>query len=198
MDSPDQGATDIPVDDVIFNAQEIILKLNVINGFYQGIVQQNRTVIEGKWVQNGLEFPLQLKKVESVPKVNRPQEPKPPFPYNEEKVSFNNDQADITLAGTLTFPKSKGPYPAVILISGSGPQDRDETIYGHRPFLVLADYLSRHGIAVLRYDDRGEGQSTGDFAASTIEDFATDVEAALDYLKSNNQIKINKNRTFRP
>ena len=97
------------------------------------------------------------------PRAQRPQEPQPPFPYEALDVEFDNPEAGIRLAGTLTIPASDGPHPAVALLTGSGPQDRDETVFGHRPFLVLADYLSRRGIVVLRFDDRGIGQSTGNF-----------------------------------
>src|SRR6202451_3172639 len=111
------------------------------------------------------------------------EEPKPAFPYVQEDVSYSNPAArDVTLAGTLTKPATGGPFPAVLLITGAGPQDRDETTSGRRPFLVLADYLTRRGIAVLRVDDRGVGGSTGVFKASTTEDFATDVTTGVKYL----------------
>jgi hypothetical protein len=114
----------------------------------------------------------------------RPQEPKPPFPYKAENVTYSNAAAGAKFAGTLTLPRSGGPFPAVLLITGSGQQDRDESIFGHRPFLVIADYLTRRGIAVLRVDDRGVGGSTGDVAHATSEDFASDVLAGIAYLKS--------------
>jgi pimeloyl-ACP methyl ester carboxylesterase len=111
------------------------------------------------------------------------QEPQPPFPYLEEEVSYSNPEArNVTLAGTFTAPATGGPFPAVLLISGAGPQDRDETIAGHKPFLVLSDFLTRRGIAVLRVDDRGTGASTGSFEKSTTEDFASDAEAGVRYL----------------
>jgi pimeloyl-ACP methyl ester carboxylesterase len=110
--------------------------------------------------------------------------PKKPYPYHEEEVTFANTEAKIELAGTFTKPKDGGPHPAVVLISGSGPQDRDESLLGHQPFLVIADYLTRQGIAVLRYDDRGVGQSKGDHDAATSADFATDAYAAVKYLQS--------------
>lgn len=124
---------------------------------------------------------------------NRPQEPKPPFSYNPELVYFENSQADnIKLAGTLTIPKGKKKHPVAVLISGSGPQNRDEELMGHKPFLVLADYLSTNGIAVLRYDDRGIAESEGDFKTATSFDFATDVDAAITYLKTRKDIDSNK------
>ena len=118
----------------------------------------------------------------------RPQEPSKPYPYYEEEVVFNNTKANVTLAGTLTLPKREGKFPVVILITGSGPQDRDETFMGHKPFLVLADHLTRQGIGVLRFDDRGHAKSTGDFGAATTADFAEDVLSAVTYLKSRKEV----------
>ncbi len=114
--------------------------------------------------------------------VTRPQEPRPPFPYRSEEVVFDNPAAGITLAGTLTMPSDGTGFPAVVLLTGSGAQNRDEEIFGHKPFFVLADHLTRRGVAVLRFDDRGVGGSGGDPATSTSADFATDAAAALDYL----------------
>jgi hypothetical protein len=114
----------------------------------------------------------------------RPQEPTDPLPYDTEDVTFRNTEAGITLAGTLTLPRSPGPHPAAVLVSGSGAQDRDEALMGHKPFLVLADHLTRNGIAVLRYDDRGFGESEGTFATATTADFATDALAAARFLRS--------------
>src|SRR5439155_3130818 len=111
--------------------------------------------IVGEWKQRGLTLPLTLKRVDRLPGYHRPQEPKPPFPYREEEVSYENKKAGIKLAGALTLPKGEGPFPAVLLITGSGAQDRNEEILGHKPFLLIADYLTRRGIAVLRVDDRG-------------------------------------------
>lgn len=124
--------------------------------------------------------------------VKRPQEPTEPFPYHSEEISFQNRTANITLAGTLTSPTKSGNYPVVILISGQGPHNRDEETYGHKPFLIIADYLTKKGIAVLRFDDRGTGQSSGDFTSATSLDFATDVESAILYLKSRKEIDKNK------
>jgi pimeloyl-ACP methyl ester carboxylesterase len=115
--------------------------------------------------------------------LNRPQEPKKPYPYNEEEVGYENMRDGVKLAGTLTLPRGKGPFPAVLLITGSGPQDRNESLLGHKPFLVLADYLTRQGIAVLRVDDRGVGGSTGSTPNSTTENFAADVMAGIEFLK---------------
>ncbi len=117
----------------------------------------------------------------------RPQTPVPPFPYAATEVAFDSAPG-VKLAGTLTLPPGDGPFPAVIMISGSGPQDRDETLLGHKPFAVIADALTRRGVAVLRYDDRGVGKSTGDFTAAGIDDFALDTTAALDWLSKQSRI----------
>ena len=130
--------------------------------------------------------------VDKLAEIKRPQNPTKPYPYTEEEVAFENKTANITLAGTLTMPKEGGKYPAVILVSGSGLQDRDETIFNHKPFLIIADYLTRNGIAVLRYDDRGGGKSTGNYSSATTEDFATDALAAVQYLKSREEIDSKK------
>jgi len=128
-------------------------------------------------------------KGDQAPVVHRPQEPKKPYPYKEEEVLYPNAKAGIKLGGTLTLPKGTGPFPAVLLITGSGAQNRDEELLGHKPFLVLSDYLTRRGIAVLRVDDRGVGTSTGDFEKSTSADFATDVLAGVAFLKSRADIQ---------
>jgi len=124
--------------------------------------------------------------------VQRPQEPTKPYPYYSEEVTFQNKKTNTSLSGTLTLPKKEGVFPVVILITGSGPQNRNEEILGHKPFLVISDYLTKKGIAVLRYDDRGTGESTGDFATATSADFATDVESAITYLKTRKEINKNK------
>jgi pimeloyl-ACP methyl ester carboxylesterase len=121
--------------------------------------------------------------------LERPQEPLPPYPYWVEEVVFSNPTAEIELAGTLTVPEGAGPFPAAILVSGSGPQDRDETLMGHKPFKVIADHLTRHGIAVLRYDDRGVGGSTGVFAMATSEDFTDDALEAIRFLEQDSRIR---------
>ena len=122
------------------------------------------------------------------PDAKRPQEPLKPYPYYSEEITFQNTQANTTLAGTLTLPSTEGNYPVVILISGSGAQNRDEEISGHRPFLIITDHLTKQGIAVLRYDDRGVGKSTGDFKEATTVDFASDVLCAVEYLKTRKEI----------
>ncbi|HEV7587679.1 MAG TPA: alpha/beta fold hydrolase [Longimicrobium sp.] len=143
--------------------------------------------IDGAWSQGGQSFPLGLKRVAAVTVARRPQEPKPPFPYREDTVSFASAPG-VRLAGTLTLPQGTGPFPAVVLVTGSGPQNRDEEILGHRPFAVLADHLARRGIAVLRYDDRGIARSTGNFADATSADFAEDALAAVRYLGTRREV----------
>lgn len=187
LDSPDQGAMGMPFTAVEYNDNKLILREANIGAFYEGIPAADS--ISGTWNQGGQTFELNMYR-EKVEKrtYNRPQEPEKPYPYYDEEVVFENRIDSITLAGTLTLPEESGSFPAVILISGSGPQDRNEEVFGHRPFLVLADYLTRQGIAVLRYDDRGTAESTGDFASATSQDFANDVLSAIDYLKGRDEI----------
>ena len=153
-------------------------------GTYVGPTDNSGDALEGTFTQAGQSFPMKLERTEGGapgPPL-RPQEPKGPFPYDVEDVTFANDEAGITLAGTITMPEGEGPFPGAILVSGSGPQDRDETLLGHRPFWVLADHLARQGVAVLRYDDRGIAESEGDFATATSRDFASDALAAVQAL----------------
>jgi uncharacterized protein len=193
LDSPDQGAYGIKTDRTTVEADAIKVEANAMMAMYEGQMQSGDTLINGKWVQGGQTFELQLHKVVKPVKLNRPQEPKPPYPYKEEQVKFKNNKAGVELAGTLTIPEGKGPFPAVVLITGSGPQNRNEELMGHKPFFVIADYLSRNGVAVLRYDDRGVGQSTGKFGNATTFDFADDAEAAFDFMDKNSVI--DKRRT---
>lgn len=157
---------------------------------YEGKFNTKLQQFEGNFSEGANTLPLQLKKgkLSVATKNNRPQEPVKPYPYNEEEVVFKNKKAQVSLAGTLTLPRNTKKAPAVILISGSGPQDRDETFANHKPFWILADYLTRQGIAVLRFDDRGVGKSTGNFSEATTADFATDVVSAVSYLKSRSDI----------
>jgi pimeloyl-ACP methyl ester carboxylesterase len=160
---------------------------------YKGIYDSSTQKFRGKFTEGQNQFSLALKKFKGKQQlldIKRPQEPKRPYPYFEEEVIFSNVNAGITLAGTFTRPKTDKKHPTVILITGSGPQDRDQTFSGHKTFLVLADYLTRQGIAVLRYDDRGTSKSTGNFQQATTEDFATDVVAAVNYLKKRNDVDL--------
>jgi len=188
IDSPDQGVKDIPVTKIKFQNDTISLKAKSIMAGYTAYYDKESDKLTGKWKQSFLRLPLDLLRVDTVPGLNRPQEPKPPFPYFEEEVVFENKKANVILAGTLTLPDTINTYPAVILISGSGPQNRNEEILGHKPFWVIADHLSRNGIAVLRYDDRGYGESKGSFSGSTTEDFTEDAEAAWLFLRKHKNI----------
>lgn len=188
MDSPDQGARGIPVTSAQLEGDTLTLSVLSVVGQFKGVVEAGDTVVTGTWKQGGMMFPLVLRRSDTPIEVKRPQVPATPYPYREQNVSYPSLQPGIELAGTLTIPDGKGPYPAVILISGSGAQDRDETVFNHKPFLVLADYLTRRGMAVLRVDDRGVGGSGGTTMQSTMEDFAQDVLGGLRYLASRPEI----------
>jgi len=191
MDSPAQGAKGIPISTVNFENTKLTFSINILRVEYEGMRQADSIV--GTFKQNGMAFPLNLKKTEGSPvQFARPQEPKPPYPYRSEDITFENKSAGITLAGTLTMPPSGKNFPAAILITGSGPQNRNEELYGHKPFLVLSDYLTRNGIAVLRYDDRGVAESGGNYATATLDDFASDAAAAVNYMKSRKEINPKK------
>jgi hypothetical protein len=148
LDSIDQGAKDMPVDAITLVDGALTAELKLIGGKFVGKLDEQAGQIVGTWTQGPGSLPLVLKKTEGDVQLNRPQEPKPPFPYRGEEVQFDNAADKVRLAGTLTLPEGAGPFPAVVLISGSGPQNRDEFLLGHRPFLVLADHLTRHGVAV--------------------------------------------------
>lgn len=188
MDSPDQGVFGMQTTATSFENSILKISLSSAQIEYEGTLG-NDDVIVGTFKQFGQAFPMNLSKakIEKVVLL-RPQEPKKPYPYLAEEIIFDNESSGIKLAGTLTIPTKDGIYPAVILISGSGPQNRDEELFGHKPFLVIADFLTRNGIAVLRYDDRGTAMSTGDFNAATSDDFATDVQSAIRYLKTRKEI----------
>jgi len=181
MDSPDQGAKDIQMGEVSFADDSLIILAPMLRGDYKGKMV-NDTSFEGTWTQSGISYDLNLVKQNKPFKMNRPQEPQPPYPYNEENITFPSVSGDFKLGGTLTLPEGDGPFIAAILVSGSGSQNRDEEIFGHKPFKVLADQLSRDGIAVLRYDDRGVGESGGSPVGATSADLATDARSAIEYL----------------
>jgi len=190
MDSPTQGAFGMPVGSVVLDGDSVTLGLPALQARYRGI-RAAPDRMEGNWEQGAMAFPLNLERGEpsgEFARPPRPQDPEPPFPYRAEDVRYPSPEAGIELAGTLTLPEGEGPFPAVALITGSGAQDRDQAILGHRPFLVLADHLTRQGIAVLRSDDRGVGESGGDFASATSRDFAGDAAAAVAYLRSRPEV----------
>lgn len=188
LDVPAQGAKGIPIGKISMDGDQVRIEINLIGGIFAGRLSPDGRSIAGQWQQGGATLPLEMKRNEEAPVLSRPQEPQPPFPYRAEEVKYLNEAAGITLAGTLTIPSGKGPFPAVILITGSGAQDRDETLLGHKPFLVLADYLTRRGLAVLRVDDRGIGGSTGDPRTSTTFDFTSDVLTGVAFLKGRPEI----------
>ncbi len=192
MDSPDQGAKGIPMTAAKFENNVLTLEHSAAQIVYTGTLDKSG-VVTGNFVQAGQTFPLILSRQEIVvEKPKRPQEPVKPFPYNSEDITFENIKDSITLAGTFTYPQGKGIFPAVVLITGSGAQNRDEELMGHKPFLVLSDYLARNGIAVLRFDDRGSYASKGNFATAITPDFATDAEAAVQYLKTRKEVNKKK------
>ncbi|MCG6954547.1 MAG: alpha/beta hydrolase [Gemmatimonadetes bacterium] len=188
MDSPDQGQTGLPLSAVTVTGDSVRFEFNPANAAFAGTFAADHQSIEGQWMQGPSTLPLTLTRSEDQAAPNRPQEPKPPFPYRSEDVTIPNTAAGVDLAGTLTLPRGEGPFPAAVLVTGSGPQDRNETLLGHKPFLVLADYLTRQGIAVLRYDDRGVGKSTGVYATATSEDNASDALAAVEFARSRPEI----------
>jgi pimeloyl-ACP methyl ester carboxylesterase len=188
LDSVDQGAKDMPIDSIDYKDNAVHLELKKIGGTYDGKMSEDGSEITGDWKQGGQTLPLVFKRLEKAPELGRLQEPKKPYPYREQEAEFENKKAGIKLGGTLTLPRARGPFPAVLLITGSGAQDRDEAIMGHRPFFVLADHLTRRGIAVLRVDDRGVGKSTGDFSQATTEDFVEDALAGFEFLKRHGEV----------
>lgn len=196
LNSLDQGGGAIPASSVKRDGAKLTIEMKSIDGSFSGTLDKELATIDGSWSQHGNSLPLTLKKTdaqEMKAAAPRPQDPKKPYPYHSEDVAYQNKSApEVELAATLTLPQGKGPFPAVVLITGSGPQDRDEALLGHRPFLVLSDYLTRHGIAVLRADDRGVAKSTGNFTTATTADFATDTEAGIAYLKTRPEINQHK------
>jgi pimeloyl-ACP methyl ester carboxylesterase len=183
------GARDQSVDDLTWKDGRLQFARKATNATYEGKVDPSEAEVVGHLRQGGRTLPLNFKRGDKTPEPpKRPQEPRKPYPYREEEVAYENKAAGVKLAGTLTLPPGKGPFPAVLLITGSGPQDRDETVLGHKPFLVLADYLTRRGIAVLRVDDRGVGGSTGNTLQSTTEDFCGDALAGVAFLKGRQEI----------
>jgi pimeloyl-ACP methyl ester carboxylesterase len=187
MRSIDQSGVGIPLSAVVLNGDSVRLEMDVIRSAYEGKFTDGNT-IEGNWLQRGTTTPLVMKRVDKFPEIIRPQTPRKPYPYLEEDVAYDNPSATVHIAGTLSLPKGKGPFPAVLLIVGSGPLDRDETVHFHKPFLVLADHLTRQGIAVLRVDKRGVGKTTGDLEEATIQELADDVRGGVEYLKTRREI----------
>jgi uncharacterized protein len=189
LQSPDQSQQWIAADSVTRNGGSLTMEFKVLKGSYEGKLSADGSAVDGTFTQLGTPLPLSLKLVKDQSELERkrPQNPVKPYPYHEEDVTFPSLATGVTLAGTLTVPQGNGPFPAVVLISGSGQNDRDEALLEHKPFLVLSDYLTLKGIVVLRYDKRGVGKSTGKYATATTADFADDAEAALRYLKTRSE-----------
>lgn len=192
LDSLDQGVSGVPATEVSQKDSAFHFAIPSVRGTYDGTLSANKNVLNGTWKQDDTTQKLDFRRSDEVLPLRRPQNPVKPYPYKEEEVTIRNEQAQLVLSGTLTVPRGDGPFPAALLIAGSGALDRDEFESEHRPFLVLADYLTRKGIAVLRYDKRGVGKSAGDYAAATTADFAKDAEAALEWLKSRKEMDAGK------
>ncbi|HVK13298.1 MAG TPA: alpha/beta fold hydrolase [Gemmataceae bacterium] len=190
MDSLDQGVSDRKVAAITFEKDKSVLTLKMpdMKAEYVGTVLNDGDTIKGDFTQGGMKLPLELKRQPGRVTLNRPQTPKKPYPYESEDLTFPSRAKGVTLAASFTRPKGAGPFAAVALISGSGPQDRDESLMGHKPFHVLADHLTRAGVSVLRYDDRGIGKSTGDFLKATTRDFADDAAGAVAFLKARKDV----------
>jgi pimeloyl-ACP methyl ester carboxylesterase len=183
FDSPDQGATGLPFSEVRLTKDSIHVHLLTPKAAYIGRFVNDTTLV-GAWLQGAATMPLAIKKGSSYTKPKRPQTPVPPYTYNSEEVEYDNAGKTVHFGATYTYPKTGGPFATAILITGSGTEDRDETLFGHKPFAVIADHLAKNGYAVLRIDDRGAGKTKGPVDGVTTADFATDVEAAIAYLKT--------------
>lgn len=202
FDSPDQKAFNLHCSGVSLQNDSVFIIMKVLSGRYTGKLSDDKKQITGTWFQGGGSAPLTIHKTSDevkIKEVKRPQTPRPPFPYKSEDVEYDNADKTVHFGGTFTVPLPdsgvdyfRAPiYPTVLLITGSGKQDRDETIFDHKAFAIIADFLTRNGIAVLRVDDRDMGKTTGNFNTSTSADFANDVEAGLDYLKTRKDVDIN-------
>lgn len=192
MDSPGEGMLGIKCSDVIKRGDSLFVTIPSIKASFEGKLSDN--TITARWKQGSLIVPLQLEKKifpVSYSKI-KIQEPQPPFLYFSEDVEYDNADSSVHFGATITRPAKAGKYPAVILITGSGQQDRNENMMGHKPFAVIADHLSRNGFMVMRVDDRGAGKSRGNFKNATSADFAKDVEASLDFLLKRNDVDKNK------
>ena len=192
LDSLDQDVSGLPAINVLLKEAAFHFEIPAVAGAFDGTLNASKNKLSGNWSQTGAEEKLEFTRSDQPLELRRPQNPAKPYPYREEQISFSNPAAGVSLAGTLTLPKGAGPFPAALLIAGSGPHDRDEALANHRPFLVLADHLTRNGIAVLRYDKRGIGQSSGSVDKATTLDLAADAQAAIAYLKTRKEIDPSK------
>jgi len=188
IDSLDQGIQGIPASKVSESDGQLSFEIPTFQAEYRGTLSNSKNEIAGEWTQNDSVEKLDFRRSDQPVELRRPQDPLKPYPYAVEEVSFLSGDGKTTLAGTFTIPSGSGPFPAALLIGGSGPTDRDETIAGHKPFLVLADLLTKKRIAVLRYDRRGISQSTGNYEHATMNDLTADAQAALNYLKSRKEV----------
>ncbi len=188
FDSIDQAALNLPIETITYAGGVMSFQAPKFSISYEGKMNEAGTEIVGDFKQGPVAYPLTLKRTDATPALGRPQDPKKPYPYIEEEVSYVNPSDKVKLTGSLTLPAAKEKVPAVVLITGSGAQDRNETVMGHRPFLVLSDHLTRQGIAVLRVDDRGTGGSGAGSAKDTSETFADDTLAGVAYLKTRKEI----------
>lgn len=188
LDSLDQSVSGLPAINVSQKESAVHFEIPALAGTFDGTLNAAKNSINGVWSQSEIKEKIDFKRSDQPLELRRPQTPVKPYPYLEEDVSFPNAAAGVTLAGTLTLPKGPGPFAAVVLIAGSGPQNRDESLANHKPFLVLSDFLTRKGIAVLRYDKRGVGDSTGSAETATTLDLAGDAESAVAYLKSRKEV----------
>jgi len=189
-DSPDQGSFGIPITSIDVTGSQVVVHLDAIGLVITAELSSDGQTLIGTLQQGGDSLPLRLARQAAPLDYRRPQDPVPPFPYDALELTFPSAEPGVTLAGTLLSPRGPGPFPAVVLITGSGAQNRDEELLNHRPFLVLADALARANVAVLRYDDRGVAGSTGDFAAATSLSFAQDVRGALSYLRAQTRVPV--------
>jgi pimeloyl-ACP methyl ester carboxylesterase len=192
LDSLDQGANGLPAGKITQKESALHFEIPAVGGSYDGTISAAKDSINGTWTQSDVPQKLNFVRQDQPLEISRPQNPVKPYPYFEEEVTFANSKANVTLTGTLTTPRGPGPFPTVLLLAGSGPHDRDETLAGHHPFLVLADALTRGGVAVLRYDKRGIAASGGDYATATTEDFAADADAAIAFLKTRHELNMKK------
>jgi pimeloyl-ACP methyl ester carboxylesterase len=188
LDSLDQSVSGLPAINVSLKESAFHFEIPAVAGVYDGSLNAAKNSLTGKWTQTGADADLTFTRSDQPLELRRPQIPAKPYPYREEEVTFSNSSVNVTLAGTLTIPKGTGPFAAAVLVAGSGPQDRDDTLSNHKPFLVLSDYLTRKGIAVLRYDKRGIPKSTGSLDSATTLDLASDTESAIAFLKTRKDI----------
>ena len=188
LTSPRQKVFNLNVDSLKIDGNEISFSLTKFQIHYKGEYVADSNKIVGTWHQTKFNLPVVFFRQGELARLNRPQYPMKPFPYKVDSVTYKNQKDNIVLAGTITYPNDGKKYPGVLLLSGMGPQDRDETMYGHKPFVILSDFLTRQGYAVLRVDDRGIGLSTGKYYSSTTKDFASDAEAGLKFMKNQKMI----------